>query len=386
MAQWFIDSASIFNLEITRSYIGSGSTVFNKENSFLRTSNGVRQGINNEGFGTSLNTLSHIEGYGNTDIAGTTHIEGYTNTASANSAGSHIEGYNNRGKPTYGHIEGVNNFSTEQGNPTLATCHVEGGYNYGSQGWGRNHLEGYNNFIFLGSVAGNHIEGAEHKLGTSSFTCIARNCHIEGYNTQVRFTGNWIHIEGAEHSSSFASTPNWGQYHHIEGRRNAQLSFSNGVSSGNHIEGYNNIISSSDATSVNGNHICGVSCSSYLSNLGSFMNGLGSQTYYTVSYSFTSGQFNSSNLSSYSNISSTTNKIWSNFTIGGGISNSTRATIFEVTLISSGSSIQTFPTRSIILPWVSQSGEFSDDATAAAGGVPLGGFYRTGNNLKIRLS
>jgi len=40
---------------------------------------------------------------------------------------------------------------------------------------------------------------------------------------------------------------------------------------------------------------------------------------------------------------------------------------------------------SIILPLVSQSLEFMDDDAAAAGGVPLGGLYRNGNFLLIRI-
>lgn len=30
--------------------------------------------------------------------------------------------------------------------------------------------------------------------------------------------------------------------------------------------------------------------------------------------------------------------------------------------------------------------EFADDSAAETGGVPIGGIYRTGNNLKIRIS
>ena len=116
------------------------------------------------------------------------------------------------------------------------------------------------------------------------------------------------------------------------------------------------------------------------------MSGLGSQTYYFGFTSHISGQFNTSSVSSYSNISPSTNAVWYNFTIGGGLNNSTRANIFEVAIISTASVYQTNRTSSIMLPWVSESGEFASDLLAAAGGIPLGGFYRTGNNLKIRLS
>lgn len=48
--------------------------------------------------------------------------------------------------------------------------------------------------------------------------------------------------------------------------------------------------------------------------------------------------------------------------------------------ISSGSSTP------LILPIVSSSLDFEDDTAAAAGGVPLGGIYRNGNVLSIRIS
>jgi hypothetical protein len=40
---------------------------------------------------------------------------------------------------------------------------------------------------------------------------------------------------------------------------------------------------------------------------------------------------------------------------------------------------------SVILPMVSQSLNFANDTLAAAGGVPLGGLYRNGSFIQIRL-
>lgn len=40
---------------------------------------------------------------------------------------------------------------------------------------------------------------------------------------------------------------------------------------------------------------------------------------------------------------------------------------------------------SVILPMVSQSLNFANDAAAAAAGVPLGGLYRNGSFIQIRL-
>jgi hypothetical protein len=47
---------------------------------------------------------------------------------------------------------------------------------------------------------------------------------------------------------------------------------------------------------------------------------------------------------------------------------------------------QTISNGYVILSQVSQSLNFSDDAAAAIGGVPLGGLYRNGNFIAIRIS
>jgi hypothetical protein len=47
---------------------------------------------------------------------------------------------------------------------------------------------------------------------------------------------------------------------------------------------------------------------------------------------------------------------------------------------------QTIQNGYVILSQVSQSLNFSDDAAAAIGGVPLGGLYRNGNFIAIRIS
>jgi len=45
-----------------------------------------------------------------------------------------------------------------------------------------------------------------------------------------------------------------------------------------------------------------------------------------------------------------------------------------------------FETLQIVLPEISQSGNFADDTAAAIGGIALGGLYRNGNLIAIRLS
>lgn len=377
MAQWFVDSASITNLIVTRSYIGSGSTSFNKNQSVLYINNGLRQGINNGNFLTTAGTSNHIQGFNNSSIV-VSHVEGYNNSLGQGGNGSHVEGKNNFFTGHYSHIEGEYNTQTSGISTPFSfiSNHSEGGYNTASMSNGC-HVEGYNNKNSSNPSSYFHIEGINNNAGSiqQSFSH-----HIEGGNhtlSGVFYRTN--HVEGAEHI--YIS----GNGCHLSGRKNTlSTATSNPSHLGNHVEGYNNILFSQNAAST-GIHICGISSSIYSSSQAHFMSGLSLQSHY-ISTAFTVGQFNSSNLSAYSNISSTGNTIRDVFTVGGGLNNSTRKNIFEISLITSASSIVTNPTRSIILPWVSESGNFADDIAAAAGGVPLGGFYRTGNNLKIRLS
>jgi hypothetical protein len=65
--------------------------------------------------------------------------------------------------------------------------------------------------------------------------------------------------------------------------------------------------------------------------------------------------------------------------------NSTSSTVFATTGSNTFSGSQSFISGSIILAQVSRSLNFVDDTAAAAGGVPLGGLYRSGNFILIRL-
>lgn len=379
MAQWFADSASITNLETTSSYIGSGSTSFNKDQSVLYINNGMRQGVNNINFSTNTGNSNHIQGSSNSTTLAWTHIEGTNNTIPTNQfTAGHIEGGYNIGRINYSHIEGIYNSSSDSTIGDQAANHVEGGYNYLNGGRGAQHIEGFSNTGSFGVLIFNHIAGINNKPNMGSQ---ANYIHIRGYNNiNTSIAGERQHIEGTDHIAS------QGAGNHTEGHKhNIQHTNANNVGF-NHTEGANHIITQSGT-----NHISGISCSIGLNNDGYsgatalFVSGLGIKTYYSAnSYAYLTGQFNS--FSNYPNLSSTNNKVYTNFTIGGGLNNSTRANIFEVALIASASSIFTNITRSIVLPWVSESGNFPDDTTAAAGGVPLGGFYRTGNSLKIRLS
>lgn len=85
--------------------------------------------------------------------------------------------------------------------------------------------------------------------------------------------------------------------------------------------------------------------------------------------------------------------IWTNsrqLTGSYGLTGSLNATSLTGSIQVNGNSTysgsQTFTTGFIVLTQVSQSLNFVDDTAAAAGGVPLGGLYRNGNFIAIRIS
>jgi hypothetical protein len=50
------------------------------------------------------------------------------------------------------------------------------------------------------------------------------------------------------------------------------------------------------------------------------------------------------------------------------------------------SGAETFSNKTLQAPKLAGLGDFADDAAAATGGVPVGGVYRTGSALKVRVS
>lgn len=217
----------------------------------------------------------------------------------------------------------------------------------------------------VGNVASglnSHAEGdsttatanAAHAEGINS-TAIGVGSHAEGDDTDA--IGNYSHAEGrltkavgywshAEGSSTYAS----GAYSHAEGRNTlASASYS-------HAEGHFTTASA----------------------LYSHTEG-----YYTIAqgwYQHVQGTYNVTSTNQYA------------FIIGNGIDDSNRSNLvyasgsnFEV----SGSLIVTgslnVANGFAVLTQVSESLNFADDTAAAAGGVPLGGIYRSGNFIAIRL-
>ncbi len=54
--------------------------------------------------------------------------------------------------------------------------------------------------------------------------------------------------------------------------------------------------------------------------------------------------------------------------------------------IATTSNTETLRRKTLDAPKISGLGDYADDAAAAAGGVPVTGFYRTGSALKVRVS
>lgn len=77
--------------------------------------------------------------------------------------------------------------------------------------------------------------------------------------------------------------------------------------------------------------------------------------------------------------------VTSSFSSNSALFNLTSSTVFAVTGSNTFSGSQTLVGGNVILTQVSRSLNFVDDTAAAAGGVPLGGLYRSGNFILIRL-
>jgi hypothetical protein len=103
-----------------------------------------------------------------------------------------------------------------------------------------------------------------------------------------------------------------------------------------------------------------------------------------------SGSFNVSGSSNFNGSINATGGITGSLMASNGVVSSSiqiqNYNIFATTGSNTFSGGQTIQTGYVILSQVSQSLNFSDDVSAAAGGVPLGGLYRNGNFIAIRIS
>jgi hypothetical protein len=80
-----------------------------------------------------------------------------------------------------------------------------------------------------------------------------------------------------------------------------------------------------------------------------------------------------------------TNQLSGSYGVTGSVSATSLTGSLRVTGNSTYSGSQTVTTGYVVLTQVSQSLNYADDAAAASGGVPLGGLYRNGNFIAIRI-
>ena len=216
------------------------------------------------------------------------------------------------------------------------------------------HAEGYQTT----SIAiGSHSEGVSttavgnysHAEGEAS-KAIGANSHAEGAGGVS--IGNNSHAEGSgttaigvnSHAEGSGTTA-IGGYSHTEGYNTIALSF------GSHAEGYQTTAKNKYTHAQGDNSIAG---GEYQSVMGSY-NIEDSKSIIIIGAGSASGRINGS--------------MFQTFTSAGLANPSTPNT-----------------TGSWVLPQVSSSLNFTDDTAAAAGGVPLGGMYRSGSLILIRIS
>jgi len=297
-----------------------------------------------------ISTGSKIELFRDTIISGSLSQGENNNTTGLF---SHAEGYSSITLGTYSHAEGNNttafeDYSHAEGSQTIAigyASHAEGLYTTSSGLY--SHTEGKETYS-TGSYS--HAEGSgsiSHGVGSHAEGFVGQAfgnySHAEGLNTQA--AGDYSHAEGSFNSS-------WGIASHAEG------SSTNAYGYYSHTEGNN--------TRTDGNY--------------SHAEGLGTRA--LSDYQHVQGAYN---------LTSTNPKA---FIIGNGVDDSNRSNLvyasgsqFQVTgSLNVSGSTHTVQNGFVILQQVSQSLNFIDDAAAATGGVPLGGLYRNGNFVAIRIT
>jgi hypothetical protein len=348
-------------------------------------------GAHAEGFVTQANGFySHAEGSNTSTVGNYSHAEGTTTISTgeyshaegeaANSiaAASHAEGFSTKTLGTYSHAEGY--FTTTSG----SGAHAEGYYTIASGSY--SHAEGHQ-AITTGSYS--HAEGSgtitrgdySHAEGRTNIA-LGNYSHAEGRNTHS--SGSYSHAEGiatraiglyshAEGESSIAS----GSNSHAEGQSTlAQGNYS-------HAEGYQTIAIGTNSH-AEGHQTTASGQFSHTEGLGTFAfgnyshaEGWGTQT--NGQYQLAVGKFNGQD--------STEGK----FFIGNGTSNVARSTLFaaynnnvDVTGVLNVDGAIASGLGTIVLPRLLDA-SYVDDATAAAAGIPVGGLYRNGSTIQIRL-
>lgn len=390
---------------ISASYAGTASYVNELSQSLVvigSLSNGLGNtitGISSHAEGYFCQTLSgysHAEGYGAYSIAPYSHAEG--SSTRTYGTGSHAEGTNTQASGSYSHAEGIGAI------PYGYASHAEGSFTQ-TLGQG-SHAEGH---FATASANYSHAEGYftvaaglyQHTQGQYNITSSAQSAFIIGNGvsdnnrsnlvfasgSEIQITGsieiingglasdyiypvnlgyNWrdagvlvdkkpafVHFYPSATNSGYASDGSYSYYFNdvnfgqkMQSGKAGVLKFSRDFSAVPDTKMYT-IISD------------GLSVSDYNTNIFGY-NAYNNQ-YHVLTVTGSLRSVDNTSLGTYS-----TNKHY----ITGSI-------------YQTGSFIQN---GFVILSQVSMSLNFADDTAAAAGGVPLGGLYRNGNFVVIRIS
>jgi hypothetical protein len=339
-----------------------------------------------EGYLTiSRGQTSHAEGQQTTTFGASSHAEGQFSTASGSC--SHAEGYNTISSGSHSHTEGIQTlsygqYSHAEGSYTTTrglASHAEG---YGSLSIGNySHAEGYNSYAGLGYWSTLNI--------VSGLVTFPVNL---GDLTSLFYNGQQVIINGVLYVVDTFSL--------VGGQTKVQLtdtSVNYGGSSYFSIIDYNIPIQVSQSTAF-----VGVSAHAEGENTIA-LGGAHSEGQYSVAiapYSHAEGFYTITNASYQHTVGmlNIPSKVQGAFIIGNGDPNTyTTSNLLHAggnTVEITGSlqvtgSIQVtgslISKNTTILTQVSESLNFVDDAAAATGGVPLGGLYRSGNMICIRI-
>lgn len=387
-------------------FLGSGAGISNttaENNTFVGAASGefTLTGNGNTFVGKSAGA-ANVVGAGNTFIG---HIAGFLNTGNSNTFIGEAAGFRNStaDENTFiGSYAGYNN--------TIGADNTFIGYSAGG-----NNSVGTNN-TFIGwqagagnvSGSGNTFVGRDAGLNSTNANNNAFIGYFAGYSNKVGTNNTFVGPFAGQQNISGSSNTFIGD---SAGASNTQADsntfvgqnagFNNSVGTDNTFVGRN---AGTNTTSGSGN--------SFFGRQAAAQNNTGANN---STFGFQAGQFNQSGSNNtffgkdagtyLGNGSSQNNSADNSVFLGAGSRASGSAQTNQIVIgyqaVGNGSNTVTLGNDNItdtylkgtvhmengysILTQVSQSLEFANDAAAAAGGVPLGGLYRSGNFILIRL-
>jgi len=391
---------------INNAFVQGTSNQVSEQYGFVQGQENIVSGLGGhaEGFRTNATAqyFSHAEGLSTTAAGNYSHAEGSLTSTGINAGAAHAEGNSTQADAQYSHTEGYGTQTTS----TAEASHAEGYYTIARGKY--QHVQGQYNLT--SSVESAFIVGN----GTSDFS---RSNLIFTSASVMQITGSVLT------TGSLISTGS------IQTNRSVYADVAHYANS---FQPYNGGYGKLPLNPVNPNVTASAAISWWASNQGasvaSFGPGAIDVVYYCDQNLGQIGLYNTSNFQNWAgSIKFINNNLTTDITNGkvpyhvlitdNATLTDNNATIFNLEannrrhvlgvtgsfLASDGASIGTnirnqhFITGSVlstgsfaqnghmVLTQVSRSLNFADDAAAATGGVPLGGLYRNGNAIQIRL-